>query len=220
MASLKLRYLIAMVLLSVVACVVKSVQYDSKQDDVAGLAAIRAIPMRLGKWQGHDIPLAQEVYAILETKAILNRNYVSPEGNHIFLSIVHYSDTKVDFHAPEACLGGRGERTTKIAKKIYLILNGQTFPLTIAEVQAKNFDSQSLSYYFYKAGNFMGQSYIKMRLNIAYNRLTKQNKSGSLIRVSMPLQLTVSIGKQEALLVQFIQTLVPFLVNRDQDVYE
>lgn len=218
MASLKLRYLIALVLLLATTCVVKSLQYDSQQDDVAGLAAIRAIPMRLGKWQGHDVPLAEEVYDILETKAILNRNYVSPEGNHIFLSIVHYSDTKVDFHAPEACLGGRGERTTKIVKKIYLPLNGKNFPLTIAEVQAKNFDSQSLSYYFYKAGNFMGQSYIKMRLNIAYNRLTKQNKSGSLIRVSMPMQLTVAKEKQEVQLVQFLQKLVPFLINRDKDI--
>ncbi len=218
MASLKLRYLIALVLLLATTCVVKGLQYNAKQDDVAGLAAIRAIPMRLGKWQGHDVPLAEEVYDILETRAILNRNYVSPEGNHIFLSIVHYSDTKVDFHAPEACLGGRGERTTKIVKKIYLPLNGKNFPLTIAEVQAKNFDSQSLSYYFYKAGNFMGQSYIKMRLNIAYNSLTKQNKSGSLIRVSMPMQLTVAKEKQEAQLVQFLQDLVPFLVNHDKDI--
>ncbi|VAW34694.1 hypothetical protein MNBD_DELTA04-1624 [hydrothermal vent metagenome] len=218
MASLKLRYLIALVLLSAAACLVKSLQYDSKQDDVAGLAAIRTIPMRLGKWQGHDVPLAEEVYDILETRAILNRKYVSPEGNYIFLSIVHYSDTKVDFHAPEACLGGRGERTTKIVKKIYLTLNGKTFPLTIAEVKAKNFDSQSLSYYFYKAGNFMGQSYIKMRLNIAYNRLTEQNKSGSLIRVSVPMQLTVSKEKQEAQLVQFLQELVPFLVNHDKNI--
>lgn len=218
MASLKLRYLIALVLLSLTACVVKSIQYDSKQDDVAGLAAIRAIPMRLGKWQGHDIPLAEKVYDILETRAILNRKYVSPEGNHIFLSIVHYSDTKVDFHAPEACLGGRGERTTKIVKKVYLTLNGKTFPLTIAEVQANNVDSQSLSYYFYKAGNFMGQSYIKMRLNIAYNRLTKQNKSGSLIRISMPMQLTVSKEKQESQLAQFMQDLVPFLVNHDKAI--
>lgn len=218
MASLKLRYFIALVLLSATACFVKSLQYDSKQDDVAGLAAIRAIPMRLGKWQGHDVPLAEEVYDILETKAILNRSYVSPEGNHVFLSIVHYSDTKVDFHAPEACLGGRGERTTKIVKKIYLTLNGKTFPLTIAEVQARNFDSQSLSYYFYKAGQFMGQSYIKMRLNIAYNRLTKQDKSGSLIRVSIPIQLTVSKEKQETRLKQFLQELVPFLVNHDKDI--
>jgi len=218
MASLKLRYFIALVLLSITACVVKSLQYDSKQDDVAGLAAIRAIPMQLGKWQGHDVPLAEEVYDILETKAILNRNYVSPEGNHIFLSIVHYSDTKVDFHAPEACLGGRGERTTKIVKKIYLTINGKIFPLTIAEVHAQNFDSQSLSYYFYKAGKFMGQSYIKMRLNIAYNRLTKQNKSGSLIRISMPIQLTVPEEKQEIRLKQFMQRLVPFLVNHDKDI--
>jgi EpsI family protein len=212
MTNLKLRYFLAAILIAATAAVVSTLQYNSSQDEgVMGRAFLQTIPMQIGEWKGYDVPLDEKVYAILETRAIINRNYVNKAGKTLQLSIVHYSDTKVDFHAPEACLGGRGEHTKKIVKEIPIKRNGNSSTLEIAEILASNANTNSVSYYFYKAGNFMGQNYIKMRLNIARNRLFHKNKSGSLIRVSGYLGVEGSQRQEEKVIEAFMQKLIPVI---------
>ncbi|HFD32709.1 MAG TPA: EpsI family protein [Gammaproteobacteria bacterium] len=213
MTNLKLRYLIAAILIAATAAVVSALQYNSSQDEGAtGRAFLQTIPMQIGEWKGYDVPLDEKVYEILETRAIINRNYVNKAGKTLQLSIVHYNDTKVDFHAPEACLGGRGEHTKKIVKKIPIKRDGNSSTLEIAEILASNPNSNnSVSYYFYKAGSFMGQNYIKMRLNIAKNRLFRKNKSGSLIRVSGYLGVEGSQRQEEKIIESFMQKLIPVI---------
>ncbi len=184
MANLKLRYLIVVILLIVTTTVVSALQYDSSADDTTGFVDLQKIPMQVGNWNGQDLHLDESVYEILETRAIIHRNYTDNLGHTILLSIVYYHDTKVDFHAPEACLGGRGQRTSKKVKDLELYVNNRKFPLEVAEIIATNDNSYGISYYFYKAGSFLGQNYIQMRLNLAKNSILSGDKSGALIRFS------------------------------------
>jgi len=209
MANLKLRYLLVAVLIFLTALLVNTLQFDSSQNDDNNLEISRIIPKRLGNWWGFDVQLAEEVYNILETRAIIHRKYVSEDGSQVFLSIVHYHDTKVDFHAPEACLGGLGQSTTKTVKKLTVQLGNNKAYLEIAELMSRILDRQQLSYYFYKSGDFLGQNYIKLRLIIAKNRLLTGNSSGSLIRVST--NMTKSEEKARFLLNQFVSDLIPVL---------
>ena len=64
------------------------------------------------------------VFDILETKSILNREYVS-HAQMVLLSLVYYPETKVDFHAPEACLAGKGIQISKSEKTIEIIKNSK-----------------------------------------------------------------------------------------------
>ncbi len=187
MTNLKLRYLIVAILLAATVSAVSVLQYDSFHDDESSLAAIQTIPMQIGEWQGYDLPLDDEVYEILETRAIIHRNYANKKGETVLLSIVHYADTKLDFHAPEACLGGRGQSITKIEKRLDVFVNKKNITLEVAEILSQNNAQQLLSYYFYKSGDFLGRNYIKLRLMIAKNRLAGRDSSGTLIRISTKL---------------------------------
>ncbi len=113
MKTFKIRYLIAVMLIAITAIVVHLLQYDSQYNNTAAIEAINKIPLRVASWTGHDVHLDNRIYEILDTKAIIHRAYVSDKGDEVFLSIVHYADTKVDFHAPEGCLGGRGIEAEK-----------------------------------------------------------------------------------------------------------
>lgn len=209
MANLKFRYLIVTLLLTVTASAIYALQYDSSRDDEAGFADLLTIPMQVGKWRGQDFPLDEIVYAILETKAIIHRSYTADNGNNVFLSVVHYHDTKVDFHAPEACIGGRGLKTKKTTKTLTLFPGDQKMTLEIAEMVTTRSDGdQTLTYYFFKAGHFIGSNYIKMRLSIAANKLTRNDTKGSLIRIST----TLTPGNEaaaESSLTDFIEDLFP-----------
>ncbi|MCK4787618.1 MAG: exosortase-associated EpsI family protein [Desulfobacteraceae bacterium] len=66
-----------------------------------------------------------------------------------------------------------------------------------------------LVYYFYKVGDFFGQSYIKLRLNLTMNKIFNK-KSGSLIRVSVPV-LHGDTQRASTTLVNFIEELYPFM---------
>jgi EpsI family protein len=164
---------------------VNSLQYDITLNDESGLDDIQFIPMQIGDfWQGQDFPLEEMVYDILETRAIIHRAFTGPQNENIFLSVVHYADTKVDFHAPEACLGGQGLKTTKTNKQISFLSGEQTTNLDVAEIVTTKANGNSLTYYFYKSGDFTGNNYIRLRLSVAINKLTKNNAKASLIRIS------------------------------------
>jgi EpsI family protein len=211
MANLKFRYFTVLLLLAVTATAVSSLQYVSSQDDEAAFADLQAIPVQIGEgWLGQDFRLEEMVYDILETRAIIHRSYVGQNGQDVFLSVVHYSDTKVDFHAPEACFGGSGLKTVKTSKTItYMSGDGPT-TLDVAKLVTTRPNGKTVTYYFYKSGDFLGSNYIKMRLNIAANKLLRNDAKGSLIRISTVMRPGHE-AEAESLLIEFLQDLLPYV---------
>ncbi len=210
MANLKFRYLIAILLLIVTVFVINSLQYDFSQDDETGLAILQAIPMQIGRWKGKDVSLDETVYEILETRAIIHRSFTAKNGDNVFLSVVHYHDTQVDFHAPEACLGGRGGKTNKITKTITLFSGTQQRTIDIAQIIATRPTGQNLIYYFFKSGQYIGSNYIKMRLSIAANKLARNDTRASLIRISTTL-IPGNEVVAESMLIDFLENLFPHI---------
>ncbi len=197
-------------MLVVTAFVINSLQYYSSQDDEASLINLQKIPIQIGKWKGKELSLDKTIYDILETRAIIHRLFISYNGDNVFLSIVHYSDTKVDCHAPEACLGGRGESISKVNEMITLYSSSQQRTWDIAEIIATRPTGRHLTYYFFKSGQFIGSNYIKMRLSIAANKLAKNDTRGSLIRISTTLtQGNEKISKER--LIDFMEDLFPYI---------
>lgn len=212
MANLKYRYLIVVLLLAVTASVVNGLQYSSEIDD-SEAADLLPIPLQIAElWQGQDFPLEETVYEILETRAIIHRSYTRNNGENVFLSIVHYSDTKVDFHAPEACLGGRGLKTEKTDKTISFQSGDEQIALDVAEIMTTTSTGKTLTYYFYKSGDFVGSNYIKMRLSIAANKLFENDARGSLVRISTNFEPGKK-AEAESLLAGFLQDLYPNIIQ-------
>jgi len=211
MTDLRIRYLSVVLLLAITAFVVNGLHYEPSQNDRAGFSDLRAIPMQIGKqWRGEDLPLEEVVYDILETRTIIHRLYSSTERDIVFLSIVHYQDTKMDFHAPESCFGGRGLKTIKKTKAISFLVGDQKVNLNVAEMTTTKESGQVLSYYFYKSGRFTGSNYIKMRFNVAVNKLVRGDARGSLIRIATVL-VPGKKAQAEAMLTGFLRNIFPYV---------
>ena len=208
MKTLKIRFLTAVLLITITAIVVHLLQYNSQYDSSAAIEAINNIPLRMASWTGHDVHLEKRIYELLDTQAIVHRIYLSDNGDEVFLSIVHYQDTKVDFHTPEGCLGGSGIEAKKKVRTIAFPTTAGKRAIDIAEIITDSNGSKTLVYYFYKAGDYTGQNYIRMRMNVAINKLIKGNSSGSLIRISTPINLKNSADAQTTLL-NFLSDLFP-----------
>ncbi len=212
MENIRTRYIIVSCILVFTALLVSFLNYGAYNNSEAGLRAINKIPLKFGKWHGKEVSLENLIYEILETKSIIHRTYRSESGKDVFLSIVYYAETKVDLHAPEACLGGKGILVDKTKKTISFTNNNKFTKLHLNQLIRKQKNHEEIIYYFYKAGHFMGESYIKLRFSLAMNKFTNQEKSGALIRVSTPVSAE-NVQKSSEILVNFIAELYPYLQN-------
>lgn len=191
---------------------VNFLSYNTYYKADAGIQAIQNIPLEMGKWHGKDIPLDNQTYEILETKSIIHRVYKSESGRKVFLSIVYYPETKVDFHAPEACLGGKGIVIKKTKKAVLFSTDNKNIKINLNQLIRRQGNGDGMVYYFYKAGKFIGESYIKLRLNLALNKFFNNTKSGALIRFSTPV-ISENTRDASSTLKDFLIELYPHLIR-------
>ena len=212
MKELRSRYIILIAILLLTSVIVSYLSYDAFNKAKAASLTIEKIPLKLGKWKGIDIPLDERIYDILETRAIINRSYVC-DGSSVFLSLVYYPETKVDLHRPEGCLAGRGIQTSKSDQTIIISQqDSNRIRIDLNQLIRQKNGSPELVYYFYKAGNFIGRSYVRMRFKLAINKFFKKEKSGALIRVSTPIS-NDNTQKASNVLTGFMEKLYPYLIT-------
>jgi EpsI family protein len=210
MEKIRNRYIIAFLAIALASFIVNYLDYSTYNKTGDGIQAIKGIPMEFGRWYGENMQLEERIYELLETKSIIHRKYYSDTGDEVFLSIVYHSETKVNFHSPEQCLGSQGIQLEKISKRISFKREDKIIEIKLNQLIQDQYGKKSLFYYFFKAGDFMGPSYIKLRLNIAMNKFTNKKKSGSLIRISTPVS-NDHTQKSENVLTGFIEQLYPYL---------
>ncbi len=205
------RYFVLVVLFIITGIIVNYLSYDKDADYIEIDKVINNIPLDIGNWKGKDVKLKEQIFKILETRSIIHRVYYT-DDSQLFLSIVYYPKTKVDFHAPEGCLAGKGIQLSKVTKDLYIDYNNEKFKIRTNQLLRKSDETDELIYYFYKAGDFVGENYIKLRFALALNKFGSQKKSGSLIRVSTPIFQNDERDSHNRL-VEFIEDLYPFLIK-------
>ena len=205
------RYFVLIGLLLITTVLTNLLSYESYNASLKFPDLSNRFPLKIGEFKGEDLPIELRVYDILETKSILHRLYIL-DNQEIFLSIVHYPEAKVDFHAPEACLGGEGIQVSKSTKTINITYKGKRLKPTVIQLIRKKGGKDELFYYFYKADNSIGPNYITLRYNIIKNKLFNNDKGASLIRISTPI-VSGDIKKASQNLIDFINQIYPFLIE-------
>lgn len=211
MANIKTRLLILSVILLVFAAIAYQLRYDNKKISSDDSGITERIPYRIGKWEGKDLYLEEQVYKILETRSIIHREYSMANGKSVLLSIVHYNDTKVDFHAPESCLGGLGQNVDKKVKTLMYSTMSSLQLRKVSELISHDNNSRLLSYYFFKTGKFLEHNYIGVRMKIAYNKIFNDNTSASLIRITT--NIGTSDNEAGKLLEMFLKETMPVIID-------
>jgi len=148
-------------------------------------ARILDLPLVIGTWRGVDYPVEERVKAILNTDYILNREYSGTAGGRVTLLAVHYPDSKIGFHRPEACNVGSGSQI--ITKSTASIQCG------VKDVPGAYLDAQKLLLggsrgerviiYFFVSGDYITGSYLDFRLHMIKQQLRFKTPGGTMIQV-------------------------------------
>ncbi len=159
---------------------------------------------------GEDMDAGDRVREILQTSTILTRNYVSPRGWPVQLTIVYAGTTRGSLHFPEVCLVGQG----------YEVRGQDSVPVgfmfTAKRLELVKGERNEIVLYWFKTGNHFTGSYFLNTWYWALAKLAFKAPSSAMIRLSTP------VGEQgeEAcfhVVEDFAMKLAPILSDRLND---
>jgi hypothetical protein len=107
---------------------------------------LKKLPLRLGRWQGEDIPQTNlEVYILLEPEEYVYRRYTDDAGEVVWLSIIGSHKSK-SFHPPQICYSADGWTTQVSTAPFALAQGGELYALY---VDAAKEEQRHAIFYFY-----------------------------------------------------------------------
>jgi EpsI family protein len=103
------------------------------EQDIVAAAPIEDVPLRVGRWNGADIPVPDEVRELLTADAILHREY-RDLGYDITVWVIYWSSRNMvkGYHHPDVCWRNRGYRQES-RDLIPIAAGGGTIPVTVRE---------------------------------------------------------------------------------------
>lgn len=179
------KYFSAILVLGVASAFILLYQFFSSTSDYKFDPAL--IPMRLGEWEARDIPMDKKILDILDTQAVLVREYTNTQGNIIYLTVVYYVGNRVEFHLPERCSVGQGSSIVQTGKE--KIQDGGLRPvdLTANKLIVRDDTGRQIILYYFQSGKFVTSSYFDLKLHMLLNKLRGNFNSGALVKFSAPL---------------------------------
>ena len=200
----QIRCIIIIAVLIAFAVLVLRVQY--KHPVQKANIDISNIPLNIGGWHGAEIPVDQNTKDILETEAVLMREY-SKDNNSIVLAIVYYKDSKVALHQPESCLSGQGSKLAEREEVTVAVPGQKSFPAT--QIVTTSDRGDLLILYYFETGNIRTNSYGALRWQMLINKLKSRSNSGALVRFSAPI--TKDQAETLKIIKEFITEIGPIL---------
>lgn len=164
--------------------------YMPARFDIASRIKVSDFPMEIGEWKAEEIQLSERDYEILETRNLFVRDYKNQAGDSVVLYVIYSEDNRKVSHPPEICLTGGG--LTIINKKPIQLTN--TIKANKLTMEKKDF--LELVAYWYKAGGFYTDSYLKQQLKVVTSRILGRRTAGAMIR----LTTVIKEGKEDAAL--------------------
>jgi hypothetical protein len=115
-------------------------------------AELKDVPLRLGKWQGEEIPQTnQEVMILLDPEQYVQRLYRNDKGQYIWLSIIGGRSSR-PFHAPDICYDADGWSYDLSSTAIPLDYGGEIHGLWMRAEKlfpSESVPAEHIVFYFY-----------------------------------------------------------------------
>ncbi|MBX7258086.1 MAG: EpsI family protein [Candidatus Hydrogenedentes bacterium] len=141
------------------------------------------IPDRIVDYKqvGVDVGVDTRTQQILESSTIVIRNYASPAGRPIQLSIVHAGTTRRSLHFPEVCLVGAGwEIVKQESASVGILFSAKRLVLVKG-------DQQEAVLYWFKTGDTVTGNFFLNAFYWAKNQLTFGTPTSAMIKVTTPI---------------------------------
>ena len=208
MKEFKNRYFMVTFLLSIAAFSV--IMYQSASKDIFPSVDLSKIPAQIGNWGSRDIQLEKRIFDILQTPSVLVREYTNSEAKSVFLTIVYYRKNRVEFHSPERCAVGQG---SYIDENGIEIIRDDARSIIANKFIVKGEGRREVNLYYFKSGDFITSSYLKLKLHMMRNKLKGLPNSGALVKFSAFVGQNINVDETIKVMKNFIKEVTPLLAG-------
>ena len=215
MSTLKKRYAVGIVLLSVVTPLALLFQYNVPPPAELAVLSER-IPKRIGSWYGgRDRPPNKKEVEILETEAILTRTYscATRQGPDVDFSVVYSENNRRVAHPPQICYKGSGWNVEEqeLIELDGLEVNGEPFRANRLLLTKGGTFLHVL--YWFKGGTNYYADYLRMQWGIIWTQFRLRTSSSALLRVSIQTDGKDQDGLILDTLKQFTREAIPVVTE-------
>jgi EpsI family protein len=148
-----------------------AIRLPTIQDEVqADSLPATSLPLKLGQWQGEEVPVPTDVKKALPTARIMSHSYRCPTGA-ADVTIITGSDATV-LHDPHDCLRGEGWQFLSDQSR-EVEVGGKAGRIRVRDVVMVNGDTRAHLWYWYSIGSEIFNSTLPARLGLFRTRLTE-----------------------------------------------
>ena len=208
MKEFKNRYFMVTFLLSIAAFSV--IMYQSASKDIFPSVDLSKIPAQIGNWGSRDIQLEKRIFDILQTPSVLVREYTNSEAKSVLLTIVYYRKNRVEFHSPERCAVGQG---SYIDENGIEIIRDDARSIIANKFIVKGEGRREVNLYYFKSGDFITSSYLKLKLHMMRNKLKGLPNSGALVKFSAFVGQNINVDETIKVMKNFIKEVTLLLAG-------
>lgn len=215
------KFWTVVLLLFVTALILRS---RGDTDRVVASEPLSLMPETIGSWTAQDLPIADDVLAVLGKGEFLNRVYTSSKPIDIsqtsepvaanlpiglFIGYFPTQRTGQSIHSPQNCLPGAG---WTFDSRRYLTLkdvNGKSF--RVGEYQISNGETRQFVIYWYQAhGRSIPNEYVARAYMVA-DAIRMNRTDGALVRVITQIAPTETVADARQRAVRFTSLMEPML---------
>jgi EpsI family protein len=175
------------------------------------------MPLNIGPWAAHDIPLTDDTLEVLGKGDFLNRIYTfePPDGStrqppiSLFIGYFASQRTGQTMHSPQNCLPGAGWTFDSQTYTDIQDTNGKTYK--VGEYVIGNGDIKQFVIYWYQAhGRSIPNEYMAKGYMVA-DAIRMNRTDGALVRVITQLMPSESLESAKERAIRFTQQMAPNL---------
>lgn len=193
-------------------------------DRVPPSEPLSRMPETIGQWTGHDLPIGDDILAVLGKGDFLNRVYTSSQPIHLgevsapvdsnlpiglFIGYFPTQRTGQSIHSPQNCLPGAG---WTFDSRRYISLqdvNGKSYK--VGEYQISNGETRQFVIYWYQAhGRSIPNEYVARAYMVA-DAIRMDRTDGALVRVITQIAPTETVADARKRAIRFTSLMAPML---------
>jgi EpsI family protein len=193
-------------------------------DRVPASEPLKLMPETIGSWTGQDLPIADDVLAVLGKGDFLNRVYTSSRPVNIsqtsapvaanlpiglFIGYFPTQRTGQTMHSPQNCLPGAG--WTFDSRRYITLKDVEGKSFKVGEYQISNGEMRQFVIYWYQAhGRSIPNEYVARAYMVA-DAIRMDRTDGALVRVITQIAPTETVADARERAVRFTSLMAPML---------
>lgn len=193
-------------------------------DRVPPSEPLSRMPETIGQWTGHDLPIADDILAVLGKGDFLNRVYTSSQPVRLgeasmpvdsnlpiglFIGYFPTQRTGQSIHSPQNCLPGAGWTFDSRRYVTLQDVNGKSYK--VGEYQISNGETRQFVIYWYQAhGRSIPNEYVARAYMVA-DAIRMDRTDGALVRVITQIAPTETVTEARKRAIRFTSMMAPML---------